>query len=206
MAKRKRKEQMKDQSAKRHSCDNYADETLASAANVAPLSQKCNADQHQQPHDRDADKTDDVSLSDEVVKTDPPAADCVNSATSVDIRASPGFVSDDLTSLCSEVSGNRDHQWSFEMLKNAPADIARVQKLISHLMLVGMSKKPDDLNANSDDSDSGDSDSGDSDSGDDLTHAERRLCILHDQCHAMLKGLHRHLALLFHHFKYTPLT
>ena len=40
------------------------------------------------------------------------------------------------------------------------------------------------------------------DSGDELTHAENTLDILHDQCHAMLKGLQHHLDLLFHHFKY----
>ena len=202
MAKRKRKNEMKDQSSKRHSCDNYTDETLSSAANVTDLSQKCNADQHQQPHRRCTDMTDDIALSEKVVTKVTPAADCVNSATSVDIHASPGCASDDLTSLCSEVSGSHGHQWSLEMLENAPADIARVQKLISHLMLVGVSRTTDDLNANSDDSDS----DSDSDSDDELTHAERKLAVLHDQCHAMLKGLHRHLALLFHHLKYTPLT
>ena len=111
----------------------------------------------------------------------------------------PGCDTDDLRSLCSDVSHTHDREWSLEKLKNAPADIIRVQSLISHLMLVGVSTTDcttDALNVDSDDVDDPD------DSGDELTDAERTLDILHDQCHAMLKGLQHHLDLLFHHFKY----
>ena len=107
----------------------------------------------------------------------------------------PGCDTDDLRSLASEVSDVHDQEWSLEKLKNAPADISRVQSLISHLMLVGISTTTDELNGESDDSDDPD------DSGD-LTHVERTLDVLHDQCHAMLKGLQHHLDLLFRHFKY----
>ena len=108
----------------------------------------------------------------------------------------PGCNSDDFRSLCAAVSQVRDQEWSLEKLRNAPADIGRVQSLISHLMLVGMSTATDILNADSDDS------------GDEVTHAERTLDVLdvlQDQCHVMLKGLQRHLELLFHHFEYKPL-
>ena len=103
----------------------------------------------------------------------------------------PGCNSDDFRSSCIEVSQVRDDQeWSLEKLRNAPADIGRVQSLISHLMLVGMSTATDTLNADSDD---------------EVAHAERTLDILHDQCHVMLKGLQCHLELLFQHFEYKPL-
>ena len=105
----------------------------------------------------------------------------------------PGGNSDDVRSLCTEVSQVRDQEWSLEKLKNAPADIIRVQSLISHLMLVGMSTATDKMNADSDDS------------GNELTRAELTLDVLHDQCHVMLKGLQRQLQLLFHHFEYKPL-
>ena len=111
----------------------------------------------------------------------------------------PGCDTNDLRSFCSDVSHIHDREWSLEKLKNAPGDIMRVQSLISHLMLVGISTTDcttDALNADSDDVDDPD------DSGDDLTDAERTLDVLHDQCHAMLKGLQHHLDLLFHHFKY----
>ena len=111
----------------------------------------------------------------------------------------PGCDTDDLRSLCSDVSHVHDREWSLEKLKNAPADIIRVQSLVSHLMLVGLSTTDcttDALDADSDDVDDPD------DSGDELTDAERTLDVLHDQCHAMLKGLQHHLDLLFHHFKY----
>ena len=111
----------------------------------------------------------------------------------------PGFDTDDLRSLCSDVSHVHDREWSLEKLKNAPTDIIRVQSLISHLMLVGVSTTDgttDALNADSYDVDDPD------DSGNELTDAERTLEILHDQCHAMLKGLQHHLDLLFRHFKY----
>ena len=89
------------------------------------------------------------------------------------------------------MSDVHDQEWSLEKLKNAPADISRVQSLISHLMLVGISKttdvSQDELN---------------DDSGDELSHAEFTLDVLHDQCHALLQGLQRHLKLLFRHFKY----
>ena len=52
-------------------------------------------------------------------------------------REIPGCDSDDLRSLCREVSHVRDQKWSLEKLKNASADITRVQSLISLLMLVG---------------------------------------------------------------------
>ena len=103
----------------------------------------------------------------------------------------PRCDNDDLNSLCSEVPGVCDEEWSLEKLKNAPTDIARVQSLISHLMLAGISKttdvSQDELN---------------DDSGDELAHAEFTLDVLHDQCHALLQGLQRHLKLLFRHFKY----
>ena len=114
----------------------------------------------------------------------------------------PGCDTDDLRSLCSDVSHIHDREWSLEKLQNAPADIIRVQSLISHLMSVGTTSisttdcTADALNADSDDVDDPD------DSGDELTDAERTLLILHDQCHAMLKGLQHHLDLLFHHFQY----
>ena len=108
-----------------------------------------------------------------------------------------GCDTDEVTSLCSEVSHVHDQEWSLEMLKNAPADITRVQSLIAHLMLVGISTTTDVLNADSDDPD---------DSGDELTHAECTLDVLHDQCHTMLKGLQHHLDLLFHHFEYRSRT
>ena len=111
----------------------------------------------------------------------------------------PGCDTDDLRSLCSDVSHVHDREWSLEKLKNAPADIIRVQSLVSHLMLVGLSTTDcttDALDADSDDVDDPD------DSGDELTDAERTLDVLHDQCHAMLKGLQHHLDLLFRHFKY----
>ena len=63
-------------------------------------------------------------------------------------------------------------------------------------MSVGISSITDELNGGSDDADDLDH------SGDELTHVERTLDVLHDQCHAMLKGLQHHLDLLFHHFKY----
>ena len=68
----------------------------------------------------------------------------------------PGCDTDDLRSLCSDVSHIHDREWSLEKLKNAPADIIRVQSLISHLMLVGISSTDcttDALNADSDDVD-----------------------------------------------------
>ena len=105
----------------------------------------------------------------------------------------PGGNSDDFRSLCTEVSQVRDQEWSFEKLKNAPADIIRVQSLISHLMSVGMSTATDKINVDSDDS------------GDELTRGELILDVLHDQCHVMLKGLQYHLQLLFHHFEYKQL-
>ena len=108
----------------------------------------------------------------------------------------PGCDTDDLRSLCSEVSDVHNQEWSLEKLKNAPADIIRVQSLISHLMSVAISTTTDEQNGESDDSDDLD------DSGDELAHVERTLDVLHDQCHAMLKGLQHHLDLLFHHFKY----
>ena len=108
----------------------------------------------------------------------------------------PGCNTDDLRSLCSEVSDVHNREWSLEKLKNAPADIIRVQSLISHLMSVGISSTTDEQNGESDDSDDLDH------SGDELTPVERTLDVLHDQCHAMLKGLQHHLDLLFHHFKY----
>ena len=40
------------------------------------------------------------------------------------------------------------------------------------------------------------------DSSDEDTDDELTLDILHDQCHTMLKGLQRHLQLLFHYFEY----
>ena len=114
----------------------------------------------------------------------------------------PGCDTDDLRSLCSDVSHVHDRgEWCLEKLKNAPADIMRVQSLISHLMSVAVSTKDcttDALNADSHDVDDPE------DSGDELTDAERTLLILHDQCHAMLKGLQYHLDLLFRHFKYNP--
>jgi len=115
---------------------------------------------------------------------------------SVVTQTIPECDTDDLTSICSEVSHVHDQEWSLEKLKNAPADIIRVQSLISHLMLVGISTTTDELNADTDDPD--DLDDTD-DPGDELTHT---LDVLHDQCHIMLKGLQHHLDLLFHHFKY----
>ena len=118
----------------------------------------------------------------------------------------PGCDTDDLRSLCSEVSHAHGHEWSLEKLKNAPADITRVHGLISHLMLVAISTTTDELNADSDDPDDPDSLNAESDdpddSGDELTHAEHTLDVLHDQCHSMLKGLQHHLNLLFRHFEY----
>ena len=113
----------------------------------------------------------------------------------------PGCDTDDLRSLCSDVSHVHDRgEWCLEKLKNAPADISRVQSLISHLMLVGISTTTDELNGESDDIDDP------VDSGDEVTHVECTLDALHDQCHAMLKGLQHHLDLLFRHFKYRPQT
>ena len=94
------------------------------------------------------------------------------------------------------MSDVHDQEWSLEKLKNAPADISRVQSLISHLMLVGISTTTDEPNGESDDIDDP------VDSGDEFTHVECTLDVLHDQCHAMLKGLQHHLDLLFRHFKY----
>lgn len=84
----------------------------------------------------------------------------------------------------------KDKELSFDQLRNAPSDIFRVQNLISHLILVGSSTTTDKLDDDTDDS------------GDEVTHAESTLNVLHDQCHAMLKGLQSHLELLFHHFEY----
>ena len=119
-------------------------------------------------------------------------------------HAIPGCDTDDLRSLCSEVSHAHGHEWSLEKLKNAPADITRVHGLISHLMLGGISTTTDELNADSDDPDSlnADSDDPDDSGGGELTDAERALDVLHDQCHSMLKGLQHHLNLLFRHFEY----
>ena len=106
----------------------------------------------------------------------------------------PGCNGDEFRSLCTEVSQVRDQaEWSVAKLRNAPSDIGRVQSLISHLMLVGVSAATDKLNSDSDDS------------GDELTHVELTLDVLHDQCHVMLKGLHHHLQLLFDRFEYKPL-
>lgn len=99
---------------------------------------------------------------------------------------------DSRSSHSSEVSQDRDQEWSLEKLKNAPKDIARVQSLISHLMLVGLSAAESKGNMNADPDDS----------SDELTHDERTLDLLHDQCHTMLKGLQSHLELLFHYFQY----
>ena len=92
----------------------------------------------------------------------------------------------------SEASQDRDQEWSLENLKNAPKDIGRVQSLISHLMLVAASGSTRKGNMNADLDDSSDEDTDD----------ELTLDILHDQCHTMLKGLQRHLQLLFHYFEY----
>ena len=100
-------------------------------------------------------------------------------------------------SLCTEASKTCGPEWSTEMLKSAPADIARVQRLISHLMSAASLNVRDEVTTDSDDT---------HDSDDELTHEELILSALHDQCHTLLKGLQRHLELLFHHFKYTPLS
>ena len=100
-------------------------------------------------------------------------------------------------SLCTESSKTCGPEWSTEMLKSAPADIARVQRLISHLMSAASLNVRDEVTTDSDDT---------HDSDDELTHEELILSVLHDQCHTLLKGLQRHLELLFHHFKYTPMT
>ena len=174
--KHKRDDLKQNRSAKRHSPDEYRDVAAAKAnqyiPDLPPPSNKhVGVDEHHQFHS--------------VVTNTTPGCDDT----------------DDLRSLCSsQVSHVHDQEWSLEKLKNAPADIIRVQGLISHLMLVGLSTTTDELNADSDDPDA-DSDDPD-DSGDELTHAENTLDILHDQCHAMLKGLQHHLDLLFHHFKY----
>ena len=169
--KHKRDDLKQNRSAKRHSPDEYRDVATAKANQhipdlLPPSNKHVGVDEHHQFHS--------------VVTNTTPGCDDT----------------DDLRSLCSQVSHIHDQEWSLEKLKSAPADIIRVQGLISHLMLVGLSTTTDatdELNVDSDDPD---------DSGDELTHAEHTLDILHDQCHAMLKGLQHHLDLLFHHFKY----
>ena len=114
-----------------------------------------------------------------------------------DKHTDSGCETDDLISICTETSKTCGPGWSTEIIKSAPADIARVQRLISHLMLLGSSNVRDELTTDSDDT---------HDSDDEITHEELILSALHDQCHTLLKGLQRHLELLFHHFKYTPLS
>ena len=167
--KHKRDELEHNRPAKRHSPDDYR---------AAPVTK---GKQH----------TSDLPPSNKHVGVDKTRQFC-----SVVTNTIPGCDTDDLRSLGSEVSDVHDQEWSLEKLKNAPADISRVQSLISHLMLVGISTTTDELNGESDDIDDP------VDSGDELTHVECTLDVLHDQCHAMLKGLKHHLDLLFHHFKY----
>ena len=167
--KHKRDELEHNRPAKRHSPDDYR---------AAPVTK---GKQH----------TSDLPPSNKHVGVDKTRQFC-----SVVTNTIPGCDTDDLRSLGSEVSDVHDQEWSLEKLKNAPADISRVQSLISHLMLVGISTTTDELNGESDDIDDP------VDSGDELTHVECTLDVLHDQCHAMLKGLQHHLDLLFHHFKY----
>ena len=162
--KRKRENQKENRLTKRHSPDECRDAVVARTKNTSPPPNKHTVvEEQQQSH----------GLTTHLI---------------------PGCNGDEFRSLCTEVSQVRDQaEWSVAKLRNAPSDIGRVQSLISHLMLVGVSAATDKLNSDADDS------------GDELTHDELTLDVLHDQCHVMLKGLHHHLQLLFDRFEYKPL-
>lgn len=91
--------------------------------------------------------------------------------------------SDSDHNMCDSPSHSLYPFWSIDALAQAPGTIARVNELISHLMVVGLknstrTQPPPHT----------------------LTDTQRTRTILHDQCHDMLRALHRHLDLLFKHF------
>lgn len=118
--------------------------------------------------------------------------------TTDDIPSSPTRPSDEVARLSPDSDGNMcggasthniDPFWSLADLEKAPATIARVQQLISHLMYVGIKSVPFSTHHERHHRP--------------LTHAQHTRHILNDQCHTMLKGLHDQLHMLFKHFSYS---